>query len=127
MSEKMIAASSAKRRSGWSVTSHASSGVFASARKLPALRLVSLYSGRYRPACRVIQTGVYGVGSRSSARNSVSFCMAAIMSGEAAVEESADRLCVARAEVEVVVVESFERYALDRAAPARSELVRVPR
>ncbi len=49
MSEKMIAASSAKRSSGCSVTSHASSGVCASARKLPARLRVALYSGQVAP------------------------------------------------------------------------------
>src|SRR3954469_20582781 len=127
MSEKMMAASSAKRRRGWSVTSHASSGVLASARKLPALRRVSLYSGRERPACRMIHTGVYGVGSRINARSNVSLCMAAIISGEAAVEENADRPGIAGMQVEVVMAETLELHALHRAAPHPRELVRVVR
>src|SRR5438045_7140101 len=114
MSEKMMAASSGKRRSGCSVTSHASSGVLASARKLPALRRVSLYSGRYRPACRMIQTGVYGVGSRISARSNVSLRMGGIISSQAAIEECADRFRVAGIQVDVVVPEAFELHALDR-------------
>ncbi len=40
--------------------------------KLPARARVSLYSGRYRPACRISQIGVYGVGSRFNARRKVS-------------------------------------------------------
>ena len=46
MSENRIAASSGKRASGCSVTSVASAGVLASARKLPARLRVALYSGR---------------------------------------------------------------------------------
>src|SRR6185312_7064509 len=57
MSEKMIAASKAKRRIGCSVTSAASSGVKQRSRKLPALARTSRYSGKYRPACRIIQSG----------------------------------------------------------------------
>ena len=36
--------------------------------KSPARARVARYSGRYRPACRMIQTGVRSTGSRSSAR-----------------------------------------------------------
>src|SRR5471030_1647395 len=68
MSEKRIAASSGKRSSGCRVTSVAYAGLLASARKLPARFRVALYSGRYRPAWRISQTGVYSVGSRASAR-----------------------------------------------------------
>ena len=68
-----MAASSGKRSSGCSVTSVASAGVFASARKLPAFARVLLYSGRYRPAWRMSQIGVYSVGCRARARSSVSF------------------------------------------------------
>ncbi len=72
MSENRIAASSANRSTGCSVTSVASSGVLASVRKSPARRRVSLYSCRYRPAWRISQIGVYSVGSRRSARSKVS-------------------------------------------------------
>ena len=46
MSENRIAASSPNRRNGCSVTSHASSGVLHSARKLPARARIARYSGR---------------------------------------------------------------------------------
>jgi len=57
MSENRIAASNPKRRIGCSVTSAAHSGVKHSLRKLPALSRSARYSGRYRPAWRIIQTG----------------------------------------------------------------------
>src|ERR1700761_3668742 len=57
MSENRIAASKPKRRTGCSVTSAANSGVKHSLRKPPALARTSRYSGKYRPACRIIQTG----------------------------------------------------------------------
>src|SRR3954454_1681495 len=62
MSEKMIAASKLKRRIGCNVTSAAYSGVKHRSRKLPALARNSRYSGKYRPACRIIQIG--GTGCR---------------------------------------------------------------
>src|SRR6058998_372171 len=80
MSENRIAASRGNRSRGCSVTSAASEGVLHKARKLPARRRVSLYSGRYRPAWRISHTGVYAVGSLKSARISVSFCSAGIVS-----------------------------------------------
>ena len=46
MSENRIAASSGNRRSGCRVTSQASSGFLAIARKLPAALRVARYSGR---------------------------------------------------------------------------------
>src|SRR5690349_23993215 len=49
--------------------------------KLPAFARVSRYSGRYRPAWRMSQTGVCGVGSRRQARRKVSFWRGANMSG----------------------------------------------
>src|SRR6185295_9716583 len=75
----------------------------------------------------MIHTGVYGVGSRISARSSVSFCMAAIISSERAVEESADRFRVIRMQVDVVVAEALELHPFDRAAPLGGELVAVVR
>src|ERR1700722_17522354 len=57
ISEKMIAASKLKRRIGCSVISAAYSGVKHRSRKPPALARNSRYSGRYRPACRIIQIG----------------------------------------------------------------------
>src|SRR3982750_3404357 len=75
----------------------------------------------------MIHTGVYGVGSRINARSNVSLCMAAIISGEAAVEESADRPGIAGMQVEVVMAETLELHALHRAAPHPRELVRVVR
>jgi hypothetical protein len=57
MSEKIIAASKSKRRIGCKVTSAANSGVMHMVQNEPAARLVSWYSGRYLPACRIIQIG----------------------------------------------------------------------
>src|SRR5229473_6238362 len=53
----MIAASKLKRRIGCSVTSAANSGVKHRSRKPPALARTSRYSGKYRPAWRIIQIG----------------------------------------------------------------------
>src|SRR5580698_5123070 len=57
ISEKMTAASKLKRRIGCSVISAAYSGVKQRSRKPPALARSSRYSGKYRPACRIIQIG----------------------------------------------------------------------
>src|SRR5687767_15217332 len=57
MSENRIAASTLRRRTGWSVTSAARSGV----RHISRMSWPSLsfrYSGRLRPAWRMNQTGV---------------------------------------------------------------------
>jgi hypothetical protein len=45
--------------------------------KLPALARVAQYSGKYRPACRMSQTGVWSVAWRKQARKKVSFCSGA--------------------------------------------------
>jgi hypothetical protein len=42
--------------------------------KLPALARVAQYSGKYRPAWRMSQTGVWSVAWRRQARRKVSFC-----------------------------------------------------
>src|SRR3970040_2197438 len=68
MSANTIAASSGNRRIGINVTSAASSAFVASALKLCTLRN-SRYSGRYRPACRMIHNGRRGVRSRRSVCN----------------------------------------------------------
>ena len=52
-----IAASKPKRRIGCNVTSAASSGWVQSAMKSPAFARTARYSGKYRPAWRIIQTG----------------------------------------------------------------------
>jgi hypothetical protein len=57
MSEKTMAASNPNRLIGWSVTSAASSGLRQRSRNDPTLVLISRYSGKYRPACRINQTG----------------------------------------------------------------------
>ena len=62
-----MAASTPSRRTGCSVISQASSGVRHDARKSCCARSAR-YSGRYRPACRMIQTGVRSTGSRRQAR-----------------------------------------------------------
>src|SRR5689334_9944765 len=81
MSENRIAASSGKRARGCSVTSQASSGVRTSVLKSFARLRVARYSGRYRPAWRIIQTGVTSTGPRSSARRKRSFLTAALSEG----------------------------------------------
>ena len=63
MSENRMAASSGYRSIGCRVTSQAMSGLVHIARKLPARARVARYSGRYRPAWRMSQTGLRGVGS----------------------------------------------------------------
>ena len=45
--------------------------------KLPARARVARYSGRERPAWRIIHSGVRGVGSHSSARSKRSFASGA--------------------------------------------------
>src|SRR5262249_43434798 len=72
MSAKMMAASTAKRRTGWSVTSTARAGVLHTSRMLWPAR-TSWYSARYRPAWRMNHTGVQSTGSRRHARRKRSF------------------------------------------------------
>ena len=67
MSEKRIAASTPSRSTGWRVTSAASSGVLHTSRKLARAR-TARYSGRNRPAWRIIHTGVKSVGRPKQAR-----------------------------------------------------------
>ncbi len=57
ISENKIAASKPNRRTGCSVTSAASSGLKQRSRNPPAFSRTARYSGRYRPAWRIIQTG----------------------------------------------------------------------
>jgi hypothetical protein len=73
MSQKRIAASRGKRSTGWIVTSAASFGVSTTSKKSCSAR-ISRYSGRYRPACRIIQTGVRSVVSPRAVRRIRSFC-----------------------------------------------------
>ena len=63
MSAKMIAASISYRLTGWIVTSAATSGVLHISRKVRFVR-ISRYSGKYRPAWRIIHTGVQSTASR---------------------------------------------------------------
>ena len=72
MSEKMIAASTPRRRTGCTVTSAARSGVLQRGRKSIFSRMAR-YSGRYRPAWRMIHTGVTSTGCRRAARRIRSF------------------------------------------------------
>ena len=67
MSANMTAASTPCRRTGCSVTSAHSSGVFATSQKECCSR-TARYSGSERPACRMNQTGVRSTGSRRAAR-----------------------------------------------------------
>ena len=67
MSANITAASTPCRRTGCSVTSAHSSGVFATSKK-PWRSRISRYSGSERPAWRMNQTGVRSTGSRRSAR-----------------------------------------------------------
>lgn len=55
------------------VTSQASSGFWHKLMKVPAFCRVARYSGRYRPAWRIIHTGVTSTGSRIKARKNRSF------------------------------------------------------
>lgn len=96
ISEKMIDASKSNRRRGCIVTSHASSGVRHTVKKSCCFRtsynetemqqqLESLCqfvfvlctltwnSGKYRPACRITQTGTRSTSSPRAARNKLSF------------------------------------------------------
>src|ERR1039458_545175 len=66
MSLNKIAASKPNRRTGWSVTSAASSGVWTSSRK-ECSSLSLRYSGRARPAWRMSQTGGRSTGWRAQA------------------------------------------------------------
>ena len=65
-SANRIAASTPSTRWAESVTSAASSGDLHSSINVTLLR-TAMYSGRYRPACRMIQTGVVSTGSRRQA------------------------------------------------------------
>ncbi|EKD99081.1 MAG: hypothetical protein ACD_23C00144G0003 [uncultured bacterium] len=58
MSLNKMAASIGKRSKGCSVTSVAKSVLMARPMKLPALARVARYSGKNRPAWRIIQMGV---------------------------------------------------------------------
>ena len=67
MSAKRTAASTSCRRTGWSVTSAQSSGVFATSKNECCSRSAR-YSGSERPAWRMNHTGVRSTGSRRRAR-----------------------------------------------------------
>ena len=67
----MMAASRSNRSSGWRVTSAASSGVLHKSKKGVVWR-IPRYSAIYRPAWRMSQMGVYGVGSRRQALRKMS-------------------------------------------------------
>src|SRR4051794_16685846 len=73
----------------------------------------------------MIHTGVYGVGSRMSARSRGSFFMGPIISSQAAVEETGDSRGVSGMHVDVVMAESLERNTFDRTTPRVRKLVRV--
>src|SRR5256886_12014784 len=67
ISEKTITPSTPSRRKGCKETSVANSGVLQTSRN-PCFARISRYSGRYRPACRIIQTGRRGTVSPRQAR-----------------------------------------------------------
>jgi len=67
ISAKMIAASTPSFSTASTVISAAASGVLHRSRRLIRARSAR-YSGRYRPAWRISQTGVYSVGCRRQAR-----------------------------------------------------------
>ena len=67
MSAKRIAASTPRRRTGWSVTSVQSAGSRVISTSVARSR-IARYSGRDRPAWRMNQTGVTSTGSRRQAR-----------------------------------------------------------
>src|SRR5215211_6272648 len=77
----------------------------------------------------MIQIGVYGVGSRISARRKVSFFIAAILAcaSMATIEEGMQRRHIARVERDVVVPEAGERLALHRTFPQAREALRMAR
>ena len=66
MSANRIAASTPSRSAAVTVTSVARPGSLQSSRN-ETLARTSRYSGMYRPACRISQTGVTSVGSRRQA------------------------------------------------------------
>ena len=69
MSANITAASTPCRRTGCSVTSAQSSGVWATSQNACRSR-IARYSGSERPACRMNHTGVRSTGSRRAARTS---------------------------------------------------------
>lgn len=71
MSENMIDASKSKRRNGCIVTSQASSGVWHMVKKSFCFR-TARYSGKYRPAWRITQTGMRSTVSPLAARSKLS-------------------------------------------------------
>src|SRR5260370_12498321 len=72
ISEKTMTASTPRRRNGCSETSTANSGVLQTSRKACFAR-ISRYSGKYRPACRIIHTGTRGTLSPRHALRNNSF------------------------------------------------------
>ena len=72
MSENTIIASTPSRRNGCSEISIASSGVLHTSKNARFAR-ISRYSGKYRPACRIIHTGRRGTASPRHARKNSSF------------------------------------------------------
>src|SRR5437879_2808557 len=66
MSAKRMAASTPSARWAERVTSAARAGVLQSSMNVTLPR-TAMYSGRYRPACRMIHTGVVSVFSRRQA------------------------------------------------------------
>ncbi len=70
MSLNRIAASKPNRRIGCSVTSVASRGVVQRSMKSRASARIARYSGRYRPACRISQTGGGQTASPANAAKS---------------------------------------------------------
>jgi hypothetical protein len=86
ISEKTMAASKPKRRSGCRVTSQASSGVRHRVKKSTFSR-TARYSGRYRPACRMIHTGGGpGTASPRQARKKRALSAPVAVAGEEAAE-----------------------------------------
>src|SRR6056300_1131462 len=73
ISENKMAASIGYRRRGCIVTSQANSVFLHKSRNDPACSRVARYSGKYRPAWRIIQTGVRSTGCLSKARRKRSF------------------------------------------------------
>ncbi len=72
MSEKTMTASTPSLRNGWIETSTASCGVLQTSKNACFAR-ISRYSGRYRPAWRIIHTGTRGRASPRQARRNNSF------------------------------------------------------
>ena len=77
MSEKRITPSTPYARKGWREISSAASGISDRSRNVGYFATRSLYTFMWRPACRIIQTGVRSTFSPRAALNSSGSCSVA--------------------------------------------------